>query len=116
MGDADLDNLRQDVADTTAAIKELSNSQQAINDKLDQRDDKLDTVLRAVTRLETLAETETARCPYRELISVAANNKRRLEKAETDLTEMKIKVAGFVVLAGIALPLGVSLLSKWLGI
>ena len=109
MGDADLDNLRQDVADTTAAIKELSDSQDSINTKLD-------TVLHAVTRLATLSDTEAARCPYRETISIAANNKRRLEKAEADLMDVKLKIAGFVVLGGIIVPLGMSLLGKWLGI
>ena len=51
-------------------------------------------------RVETLIETDAARCPYREEISKAANNKRRLASVEEKLTNVRIKVAGIAVLSG----------------
>jgi hypothetical protein len=57
-------------------------------------------VLGRVTTIETLVSTEAARCPYRETIAKAANNKTRLDNLERDVTTMRIQVARIGALYG----------------
>jgi len=45
-----------------------------------------------VARLTTLIETEGERCPYREAIARASNNRRQIEKNTADIEEVEKRV------------------------
>ena len=62
-----------------------------------------------VARVETLIETESLRCPYREAIARSSNNRERLENVEKKtetlqsvITDIRLKVASWAGFAGIA--------------
>lgn len=53
-----------------------------------------------IARLTALIETEGTRCPYRETISKAANNVKRIDGIETRLRETELKLAGIAGISG----------------
>jgi len=59
-----------------------------------------DEVLQRLTRIETMMATAPERCPYREDIAKASNNKRRLENLEATVTDVRLTVAKWGALAG----------------
>ena len=69
--------------------------------KLEVLDDKIDTMSSRIARIETLLETEAARCPFREAISAAADVVKRVEKAENRLVQLEVRVAAIGGVAGI---------------
>ena len=69
--------------------------------KLEVLDDKIDTMSSRIARIETLLETEAARCPFREAISAAENVGKRVEKAENRLVQLEVRVAAIGGVAGI---------------
>lgn len=69
--------------------------------KLEVLDDKIDTMSNRIARIETLLETEAARCPFREAISAAADVVKRVEKAENRLVQLEVRVAAIGGVAGI---------------
>lgn len=54
----------------------------------------------AISRLTTLIETEGLRCPYRETISKASNNVRRIDTMEARLRETELRLAGIAGISG----------------
>jgi hypothetical protein len=64
-------------------------------------DDKLDTINTRVARIETLLETEAARCPFRESIASAAATIARVGKLEDRLIRLEVRVAAIGGTAGI---------------
>ena len=69
--------------------------------KLEVLDDKIDTMSSRIARIETLLETEAARCPFRESISAAAATITRVTKLEDRLVRLEIRVAAIGGVAGI---------------
>ena len=60
-------------------IKELRRAVEGLRVAVDAR---FDSLTQQVTRLMTLSETESARCPYRVDIARASNNRARLSALE----------------------------------
>lgn len=71
--------------------------------KLEALDDKINTINTRVARIETLLETESARCPFREPISAAAATIPRMTKLEDRLVQLEIRVAAIGGTAGIVM-------------
>jgi len=69
--------------------------------KLEVLDDKIDTMSSRIARIETLLETEAARCPFRESIATAAAIEPRVIKLEDRLVQLEIRVAAIGGVAGI---------------
>lgn len=69
--------------------------------KLEMLDDKIDAMSSRIARIETLLETEAARCPFREAIAAAADLVKRVEKAENRLVQLEVRVAAIGGVAGI---------------
>ena len=69
--------------------------------KLEVLDDKIDTMSSRVARIETLLETEAARCPFREAISAAGATITRVTKLEDRLIRLEIRVAAIGGTAGL---------------
>jgi len=69
--------------------------------KLEVLDDKIDTMSSRIARIETLLETEAARCPFRESIATAGAIVPRIAKLEDRLVQLEIRVAAIGGLAGI---------------
>ena len=71
-----------------------------------------------LARIETMLETEAARCPYRETISRATNNVQRLDELENTVLDLRLAMAKAGLLGGAtgsAVAAGVYLLAKALG-
>ncbi|MGI5872795.1 MAG: hypothetical protein ACOX8T_12250 [Bacillota bacterium] len=81
-----------------------------LDEKLEVLDDKMDTLNTRIARIETLLETEAARCPFREAISAAADVVKRVEKAENRLVQLEIRVAAIGGTAGIVMGVVTSLI------
>lgn len=70
---------------------------------LDRIDAKLDVLSTQLTRLQAMQDTEADRCPHREAIARAANNRTRLIKVEEHVDKMRMtwaKLGGAAVIAG----------------
>lgn len=72
-----------------------------LDEKLEVLDDKMDTLNTRIARIETLLETEAARCPFRESISAAAATITRVTKLEDRLVRLEIRVAAIGGVAGV---------------
>lgn len=55
---------------------------------------------RRLTRIETMLETEAARCPHREQIARSANNTLRLAQIESELDGLRVDMARATALGG----------------
>ena len=69
--------------------------------KLEVLDDKIDTMSSRIARIETLLETEAARCPFREAISQAGDTAKRVKDLESRVLELQVRVAAIGGVAGI---------------
>jgi hypothetical protein len=69
--------------------------------KLEVLDDKIDTMSSRIARIETLLDTEAARCPFREAISAAADVGKRVGTLENRLVQLEVRVAAIGGVAGI---------------
>jgi hypothetical protein len=82
-------------------------------------DDKLDQVLQRLAAIETLIQTEAARCPYREDIARARNNIQRVIALEDIVNGVRLDLAragavgGGVVGIIVAVVLGVGKAARW---
>ena len=83
--------------------------------ELESLRDEIQVLSGQVTRLTTLMETEGARCPYRETIAVAANNKKRLDGVEKRLRSTELRIAAISGVSGGGVAAAVMFIGKALG-
>ncbi len=72
-----------------------------LDEKLEVLDDKMDTLNTRIARIETLLETEAARCPFREAISQAGDTAKRVKNLESRVLELQVRVAAIGGVAGV---------------
>ena len=67
-----------------------------------QLEAKIDEVNQRLATIESLVKNQAVMCPYRELLARAANNIDSMAKMKTTVTNLRLEVVKYGVLAGLA--------------